>query len=234
MKPRYRRVVVKLSGEVLAGDEGPLGAGGLQLYAEELRRAREAGAELGVVVGGGNIARGAALAHLPPVAGHTIGMLATVLNALALREVLAQGGVPSLLQSALPVPGVADPLDPWGARAALDRGEVVLFAGGTGNPFVTTDTAAVVRALAVGAEAVLKGSKVDGVYEDDPARHPAARLLPRLTPEEYLARGLRVLDRTAVTLAGEHRLPIVVFNATRPGALLAALRGETGSLIAAK
>lgn len=232
MRLRYRRAVVKLSGEVLAGDEGPLDSGGLQLYADELCSAREAGAELGVVVGGGNIARGAALPHLSPVAGHTIGMLATILNAIALREVLTQRGVPALLQSALPIPGVADPVDPWRARAALERGEVVLFAGGTGNPFVTTDTAAVVRALALGAEAVLKGSKVAGVYDSDPVKNPKARLLPRLTPGEYLARGLRVLDPAAVALAGEHGLPIVVFDAASPGALLAALRGEKGSLIA--
>ncbi len=231
MTLRFRRVAVKLSGEILAGGEGPLGERGLQLYAEELRAAREAGAEVAVVVGGGNIARGAALAHLSPVAGHTIGMLATVLNALALREALAQRGVPSLVQSALPIPGVADPVDPWVARAALDQGEVVLFAAGTGNPFVTTDTAAVVRALSVGAQAVLKGSKVDGVYDADPVQSPRAQLLPRLTPRDYLARGLRVLDPAAVALAGEHGLPIVVFAATRKGALLAALGGKIGSTI---
>lgn len=232
MTLRYRRALVKLSGELLAGSNGPLDGGGLLFCAREIRAARDGGAKLAVVVGGGNVARGSALSHLPPTAGHTIGMLGTVINGVALRETLWAEGVPSLLLSALPCPGVAEAVDPWRARAAMDAGEVVLFAAGTGNPFVTTDTAAVIRALAVGAEVVLKGSKVDGVYEADPAVNSRARPIPRLTHREYLTRGLRVMDGAAVAIAGDHGLLLVVFRADREGALLAALCGEIGSTIA--
>lgn len=232
MSLRWRRGLVKLSGELLAGPDGPLDSGGLRFCAREIAAAREAGAELAIVIGGGNVARGSALSSVPPLAGHTIGMLGTLINGVALREALGQAGVPSLLMSALPLPGVAEAVDPWRARAALEAGQAVLFAAGTGNPFVTTDTAAVIRALAVGAEAVLKGSKVDGVYETDPAVDATARPLRELSHREYLARGLRVLDGAAVAIAGEHRLPIVVFRAAAEGALLGALRGETGSVIA--
>ncbi|HAZ31002.1 TPA: UMP kinase [Candidatus Acetothermia bacterium] len=232
MKLRYHRALVKLSGELLAGPCGPLDAGGLSFCAREIRTARDAGAKLAVVIGGGNVARGSALPHLPPVAGHTIGMLGTLLNGVALREALAEEEVPSVLMSALPCSGVADPVDAWRAREALDSSQVVLFAAGTGNPFVTTDTAAVIRALAVGAEAVLKGTNVDGIYESDPAKDPGAHLIPRLAHREYLARGLKVMDAAAVAIAGDHGLPILVFRADREGSLLSALRGEIGSLIA--
>lgn len=232
MTLRWKRVVVKLSGEMLAGPDGPLDSRGLRFYAQEIGAARRAGAELALVIGGGNVARGAALSSVPLVAGHTIGMLGTLINGIALREALLEAGIPALLMSALPLPGTAAAVDPWGARAALERGEVVLFAGGTGNPFVTTDTAAVIRALAVGAEAVLKGSKVDGIYETDPAVDGTARPLRELSHRDYLARGLKVLDGAAVAIAGEHRLPIVVFRAGAGGELLAALRGQSGSVIA--
>ena len=231
MNLRWKRVVVKLSGELLAGPEGPLDRGGLRLYAREIASARGAGAQVAIVIGGGNVARGSALSSVPPLAGHTIGMLGTLINGIALREALREEGIPALLLSALPLPGVAETVDPWRARSALEAGEVVLFAAGTGNPFVTTDTAAVIRALAVGAEAVLKGSKVDGVYANDPALDPTARPLRELSHRDYLARGLKALDAAAVAIAGEHGLPIVVFRAAQ-GALLSALRGEIGSVIA--
>lgn len=229
-KLRWRRAVLKLSGELLAGD-GPLDKEGLSFYAREIKEARAAGAELAVVMGGGNVARGSALPHIPQTAGHAIGMLATLINGVALREALTQAEVPVLLLSALPCQGIADPVDPWRARKALDEGMVVLLAAGTGNPFVTTDTAAVIRALSLSAEVVLKGSKVDGVYTADPAKDPAAKPLNRITPREYLEKELRVMDLAAVAIAGDHGLPIYVFRADRPGALLAALRGEGGSLI---
>lgn len=222
---------MKLSGELLAGEGGPLDAGALSFYAQEVGAAREAGAEIALVIGGGNVARGSALAHIPLTAGHTIGMLGTLINGIALREAFQAQGLPCLLQSALPCPGVAEPVDPWEAKSALAAGHVVLFAAGTGNPFVTTDSAAVIRALSVGAEVLLKGSKVDGVYETDPEKTPSARPIPRLSHREYLTRGLKVMDEAAVAIAGEHALPIVVFRADREGALLAALRGEQGSLI---
>ena len=231
MSLRWKRALLKISGEVLGGKEGPLDSGAFSFYAAEIGRAREAGAELAVVVGGGNVARGAALTFLPPTAGHTVGMLGTLLNGLVLRELLLARGVPALLMSALPVPGVAEAVDPWRAKEALSRGAVVIFAAGTGDPFVTTDTAAVIRALSVEAEVVLKGSKVPGLFEDDPKKNPNAKLLPRLSHGEYLARGLRVMDGAAVAIAQEHGLPLVVFQADREGAVLEALQGKRGSLI---
>ena len=233
MKERlsWRRAVLKLSGELLGGEKGPLDERGLIFFAQEIREARKAGVELAVVPGGGNIARGAALPHIPQTTGHTIGMLATLINGLALREALARVGVPSLLMSAIPCAGVAEPVDPWRAREALGEGKVVLLSAGTGNPFVTTDTAAVIRALALQAEVVLKGSKVAGVYPDDPKAVPDVQPLPRISHKEYLARGLRVMDLAAVSIAGDHGLPIFVFRADQPGGLLSALQGKGGSLI---
>lgn len=231
MRLRWKRALLKISGEVLGGKEGPLDKGAFSFYAEEIGRAREAGAELAVVVGGGNVARGAALPFLPPTAGHTVGMLGTLLNGVVLREFLLARGIPALLMSALPVAGVAEAVDPWRAKEALSSGAVVIFAGGTGDPYVTTDTAAVIRALSVDAEVVLKASKVPGLFEDDPLKNPSARLLPRLSPGEYLARGLRVMDGAAVAIAGENALPIVIFQMDREGALLEALAGKRGSLI---
>lgn len=232
MKLRWQRALVKLSGELIGRGGESLAREGLRFYAREVGAARGAGVKLAVVVGGGNIARGSALSHLPPTTGHTIGMLGTLINGLALREVLTEEGIPSLLMSALPCPGVAEAVDPWRAHAALEEGHVVLFSAGTGNPFVTTDTAAVIRALAVGAEVVLKGSNVDGIYTTDPKTDPTAQPLPTLAPREYLARGLRAMDGAAVAIAADHGLPIVVYRGDREGALVAALQGEGGSLIA--
>ena len=228
---RWRRAVLKLSGELLGREGGPLDHGALSFFAREIKGARDAGAELAVVVGGGNIARGSALPHIPPTAGHAIGMLSTLINGVALREALSEAGVPALLLSALPCQGVAEAVDPWRAREALAAGQVVLLAAGTGNPFVTTDTAAVIRALALEAEAVLKGSKVPGVFSADPSKDPQAELILRLSHGEYLSRGLKVLDPAAVAIAAEHSLPIYVFQADREGGLLSALRGQGGSLI---
>lgn len=231
MKLRWKRALLKLSGEVLGGKEGPLDKGAFSFYAGEIGRAREAGAELGVVVGGGNVARGAALTFLSATAGHTVGMLGTLLNGVALREFLLREGIPALLMSALPVEGVAEPVDPWRAKEALASGAVVIFAAGTGSPYVTTDTAAVIRALSVDAQVVLKASKVPGLFDDDPQKNPNAHLIPRLSHGEYLARGLRVMDGAAVAIAGENHLPIVIFQADREGAVLEALLGKRGSLI---
>ncbi len=232
MRLRWGCALVKLSGELLAGPGGPLDEGGLNFCARELGAARAAGAKIAIVIGGGNVARGSALTHLPPIAGHAIGMLGTVINGVALREALREEGIPSLLMSALPCPGVAEAVNPWQAQAALEEGHIVLFAAGTGNPFVTTDTAAVIRALALGAEVVLKGSKVDGLYEADPETDPTARPLSRLSHREYLARGLRAMDGAAVAIAADHGLPIVIYRANQEGSLLSALRGEIGSVIA--
>lgn len=231
MSLRWKRALLKISGEVLGGREGPLDKGAFSFYAEEIGRARAGGADLAVVVGGGNVARGAALSFLPPTAGHTVGMLGTLLNGVILREFLLAQGFPAVLMSALPVAGVAEAVDPWRAQEALSSGAVVIFAAGTGDPYVTTDTAAVIRALSVNAQVVLKASKVPGLYDEDPLINPKAQLLPHLSHAEYLARGLRVLDGAAVAIAKEHNLPIVVFQANQEGAVLEALQGKRGSLI---
>ncbi len=225
------RAVLKLSGEVLRGESGPLDEGALVFFAQEIAGALEDGTQLAIVTGGGNVARGASLPHLPAHSGHTIGMLSTMINAVALREALAQQGVPTAVQSAVPCPGIAGPVDVWAGRQALEEGNVLLLAGGTGSPFVTTDTAAVIRALALGAELVAKGSKVDGVYDSDPDDNASAVVLGRLTHAEYLSRSLKVMDAAAVAIAQAHGLPLLVFKVTEPGALLAALHGKTGSLI---
>ncbi len=225
------RAVLKLSGEVLRSDSGPLDEGALVFFAQEIAAARNAQVQLAVVPGGGNIARGVALPHLPAHAGHTIGILSTVINAVALREALSEQDVPTLVQSALPCAGVADPVDVWVGRKALAEGHVLILAGGTGSPFVTTDTAAVIRALALDAELVVKGSKVDGVYDSDPRTNDHAVPIPRLTHAEYLSRGLKVMDAAAVAIAQGHGLSLRVFRVTEAGALLAALRGQRGSLI---
>lgn len=231
MRLRWKRVLLKLSGEVLGGGGGPLDAGALSFYAQEIKRAKEAGAELAVVMGGGNVARGSALSQVPATAGHTIGMLATIINGVALREALHAQGLNCLLMSAIPLAGVAEPVDPWRAEEALAQGAVVLFAGGTGNPYVTTDTAAVIRSLSVGAQAVLKASKVSGIYDKDPLKEPGAVLIPRISHREYLGRGLLVMDPAAVAIAAANGLPILVFQIKDRGDLLAAMGGEHGSLV---
>ncbi len=225
------RAVLKLSGEVLRSDSGPLDEGALVFFAREIATARKDGYQLAVVPGGGNVARGSALPHLPAHAGHTIGMLSTLINAVALREALSAQSVPATVQSALPCPGVAQPVDVWAGRKALAEGDVLILAGGTGSPFVTTDTAAVIRALALDAELVAKGSKVDGIYDSDPQTNDHAVPIPCLTHADYLSRGLKVMDAAAVAIAQGHKLPLLVFRVTKAGSLLAALRGDTGSLI---
>ncbi|MFO8034389.1 MAG: UMP kinase [Candidatus Bipolaricaulota bacterium] len=225
------RAVLKLSGEVLRSDSGPLDEGALVFFAREIAAARSEGTQLAVVPGGGNVARGSALPHLPAHAGHTIGMLSTLINAVALREALADQGVPTVLQSAVPCPGIAGPVDVWAGREALADGQVLLLAGGTGSPFVTTDTAAVIRALALEAELVAKGSKVGGIYDSDPNDNVRAVPIARLTHADYLSRGLKVMDAAAVSIAGEHNLPLIVFKATEPGTLVGAICGRTGSRI---
>lgn len=223
-----RRVLLKLSGELLGGKRPPIDWEAFSFYAREIKRAA-AEAEIAVVVGGGNVLRGAGAPN--PATGHLMGMLATLINGLALRDALEGVGLGAVLLSAVPAPGIADPVDPWRARSELEAGRVVILAGGTGAPYVTTDTAAVIRALSLGAELVLKGSKVEGVYTADPAVEPGAKLIPRLSHADYLRMGLRALDPAAVEIAGENGLPIVIYRADREGALLAALRGEIGSRI---
>lgn len=232
----YRRVVLKLSGEALAGEGHRVDPDALSYIAGELLSVRDLGVEVGVVVGGGNIVRGDDLTRLgmDRVRSDHMGMLATLINAIALEDALRRAGMEAVVQSALPVGEVAEPFRRERAVRHLEEGKVVIFACGTGNPFFTTDTAAALRAAEVGAEVVLKGThSAEGVYDRDPAKFKDAVKLDRLTYEEVLKMGLRAMDVTAVSFCMERKLPIVVFNILTPGNFLRAVSGKAvGTTIA--
>jgi uridylate kinase len=224
-----RRVLLKLSGEALAGSAGfGVDPGVVARLCRDIAAARDAGTQVGLVVGGGNLFRGAALqaAGLGRVTGDQMGMLATVMNGLAFRDLLRQTGVPSVLFSAIELPGVAERFHRDQAVAALERGDVAVFGAGTGNPFFTTDTAACLRGIEIDAEAVLKATKVDGVYSADPHRNPDAERFDELTYEDVLARDLAVMDLTAICLCRDHDMPLVVFDMESEGALIRLVNGE--------
>ncbi|HEX4554852.1 MAG TPA: UMP kinase [Xanthobacteraceae bacterium] len=225
----YRRVVIKLSGEALSGAE-PFGIdrATIERYAADLVAARALGITLGVVVGGGNILRGVEIsAHgVSRPTGDAMGMLATVMNALVLEAAIERAGAPARTMSALAMPQVCETYERQRALRHLDDNRVVIFAGGTGNPFFTTDTTAVLRAAEMGAQAVLKATNVDGVYSADPKLDPKALRYERLTHQEAIDRNLKVMDATAFALARENRIPIIVFSIRAKGAIEAVLRGE--------
>ncbi|GIU92429.1 MAG: uridylate kinase [Acidimicrobiia bacterium] len=228
-EPR-RRVLLKLSGEAFADPEVGYGLDPATVtrVAEEIAEAHGEGHEIAVVVGGGNIFRGVSQAAkgMDPATADYMGMLATVINALALRDALEKQGVPTRVQSAITMQQLAEPYIRLRAIRHLEKGRVVIFAAGTGNPFFTTDTTAALRAVEIGAEVLLKASKVDGIYDRDPAGDDGAQRIEELTYMDFLARGLRVMDSTAVTMCKEHGIPIVVFDMTRPGNIVRAVRGE--------
>jgi uridylate kinase len=223
--PRY---LLKLSGEAL-GETG-FDAGKAAFFAAEVNEARalQPDLQLAILVGGGNLWRGrdAAGFGFAPAIADQIGIAATVLNGLVLSETLRAKGLRARVFSPWPLAAAAAPHDIVAETDALQAGEIVVFAGGTGNPFFTTDTAAVLRGLEIGAQAVLKGTKVAGVFDADPHHHPTARKYDRLAYDEALARDLKVMDATAFALAREHRLPIFVFDAFTPGNITAALSGS--------
>lgn len=229
-QPKYKRVLLKLSGEVLAGERGfGIEPQVLQRIANEIMELHIMGLEMGIVVGGGNIFRGlkdAAKYAIKRVTGDYIGMLATVINALALQDALENLGAETRVMTAIEMRDVAEPYIQRKALRHLELGRIVIFAAGTGNPFFTTDTAASLRALQIGAEVVLKGTDVDGVYERDPHQDPSARKFDEITHIEALKLGLKVLDATAISLCHEANIPIVVFNICVPGNLKRAVLGE--------
>ena len=240
--PIYRRVIVKISGEALAGRNGDkAGEPGdfgiqhatLERIAADLVAARALGITLGVVVGGGNFMRGAGATNkgLPRVTGDMMGMLATVMNALALEAAIEGLGVPARTMSALVMPEVCETYERRRAARHLEQGRVLLLAAGTGNPFFTTDTTAVLRAAELGAQAVLKGTDVDGIYSADPKKDRRAERYDRLTHAQAMERDLKVMDATAFALARENRMPIIVFSIRDNGAIRAALRGEGRSTV---
>ncbi|WP_417658454.1 UMP kinase [Pseudidiomarina sp.] len=235
-KPAYRRVLLKLSGEALMGDE-PFGidAKVLDRMAQEIKELVELGVQVGLVIGGGNLFRGEGLAKagMNRVVGDHMGMLATVMNGLAMRDALHRAFVNARLMSAIELAGVCDSYNWADAISLLKSGRVVIFSAGTGNPFFTTDSAACLRGIEIEAELVLKGTKVDGVYSADPVTNPNAKLFRRISYNDVLEQQLKVMDLAAFTLARDHNLPIRVFNMNKPGVLRAVIMGEEeGTLIA--
>lgn len=227
-EPTYRRVIVKLSGEALSGPEGfGIHQPTVERFAADLVAAHRLNVSLGVVVGGGNILRGAHVSKegLPRPTADSIGMLATVMNGLVLEAAIERAGASARTMSALAMPQVCETYERQRALRHIDEKRVVVFAGGTGNPFFTTDTTAVLRAAEMGCDAVLKATNVDGVYSADPKRDPAAKRFDQITHEEAIARDLKVMDATAFALARENRMPIIVFSIRETGAIEAVLRG---------
>lgn len=232
---KYKRILLKLSGEALSGRETfGIDPKILDLMALEIGQLVGIGVQVGLVVGGGNLFRGAALqaAGLDRVTGDHMGMLATVMNALALRDALERSNISTQVMSSIPMSGVVDHYDRRKAIRALSNGDVVIFSAGTGNPFFTTDSAACLRGIEVEAELVLKATKVDGVYSADPMKVPDAVKFDQLTYDQVLDKKLEVMDLTAILLCRDHKMPLRVFEMERPGALLNIVRGgEEGTLI---
>jgi uridylate kinase len=228
--PGYKRVLLKLSGEAFADPEQGFGidAAIVTSLAKQLAEVQSSGVEVAVVVGGGNIFRGsqAAAMGMERARADYMGMLATVLNGLALADALGQVGAECRVMSAIWMQEVAEPFIRGRALRHLERGMIVIFVGGTGNPYFTTDTAASVRALEVGAEALLKGTKVDGVYDSDPLLNPDAKRIDHLEYIEVLNRGLKVMDATAISLCMDNKMPIVVFDLNRDGNIKRVVQGE--------
>ena len=225
---RYQRALLKLSGEALLGDK-PFGIDDAvtDRLAAEVEGALALGTRIGIVIGGGNIFRGMTIARNGGnrVAGDQMGMLATVMNAIGFEQKLASRGMRTRLFSAVPMPSFCETFSQRAAQAAYDSGEAVLFAGGTGNPFVTTDTGAALRAAEMGADGLFKATMVDGIYTADPKLDPSATRYDRLTYDEAIGRGLKVMDLAAMALARDSRIPIIVFSIHEPGGFLDLLKG---------
>ncbi len=228
-RPAYKRILLKLSGESLAGQEKyGISLETLRRFASDIKKVVECGVEVGLVVGGGNIFRGISEAarEMDRVSADYMGMLATVLNALALQNALENIGVFTRVQTAIPMNQVAEPFIRRRAIRHLEKGRVVIFAAGTGNPYFTTDTAAVLRAIEIEAEVILKGTRVDGVYTADPEKDPTAVKFDELSYMKVVKDGLRVMDTTAITLSMDNKLPIIVFNMEEEENLKRVVLGE--------
>lgn len=228
--PRFRRILLKMSGEALMGNRGfGHDPSTLTRLAEEVESVHAQGVEQCLVIGGGNLIRGDTLAAAQGIEranADYMGMLATVINALAVQSVLEQAGLQTRVLSAIPMAAVCEPYIRRRAIRHMEKGRIVICAAGTGNPFFTTDTAAALRAAELGCDALLKGTKVDGVYSDDPVRNPEAKRFDLLTYHEVLTKDLKVMDASAISLARESAIPIIVFSLRTPGALKRVLRGD--------
>jgi uridylate kinase len=235
IQPAYKRILLKLSGEALMGDDAfGINRATIVRMVEEIAEITHMGVEVAVVIGGGNIFRGVAggSVGMDRATADYMGMLATIINALALQDALRKAGIETRVQSALTVEQVAEPYIRGKAMRYLEEGRVVIFAAGTGNPFFTTDTAAALRGMEMGVDVVLKATKVDGIYTDDPQRNPAATRYESLTFDEAVNKQLKVMDATALTLCRDQNLPIRVFSIFKPGALRRVISGENeGTLV---
>ena len=232
---KYKRILLKLSGEALSGEEG-FGISGPRVdrLTDEIKKVHQAGVGLGLVVGGGNIVRGAVAAAggMDRVSGDYMGMLATVINALALQDMLEKKDVETRVMTAIRMEELAEPYIRRRALRHLEKGRLVLFAGGTGNPYFSTDTAAVLRAIEIEADVIIKATKVEGVYSADPVADPNATLIRRISFLEVMTRELAVMDTTAISLCKDNDLPVIVLNLKHPDVFLKAARGEqVGTLI---
>jgi len=225
--PRYRRILLKLSGEALMGQQSfGISPDELNRLADEILEIHSLGVEVALVIGGGNIFRGASAEGMDRVAGDHMGMLATVMNAIALQETLERRQLDTRVLSALEIRQLAEPFLRRRALRHLEKGRVVIFAAGTGNPYFTTDSAAALRAMEIRAEVLMKATKVDGVYTADPFKDPSAELLRQVGYLEVLERGLEVMDTTAITLCMNNKMPIVVFNLRKPGNIRRVVCGD--------
>lgn len=236
-KPMYRRVLVKLSGEALQGDHlFGIDASKLSRIVQEIAGITELGVQVALVIGGGNLIRGADLcaAGFDRVTADQMGMLATVINGLALRDAFREKSIPATLMTAFPVPSIAEQYDRSKAQDELQQGKIIILSAGTGNPLVTTDSAAALRGIEIGVDIVLKATKVDGVFDDDPIKNQKAERYHSLTYDEVIAQRLGVMDLTAILLCQDHDLPLRVFNMNKQGALKRIMLGEDiGTLIQA-
>tara|TARA_B110000285_G_scaffold22700_1_gene21927 strand:- start:638 stop:1345 length:708 start_codon:yes stop_codon:yes gene_type:complete len=226
---KYKRVLLKLSGESLMGEKAfGIDNNRLKSYAEQIKEVRELGVEVAIVIGGGNIFRGvqAEEGGMDRTHGDYMGMLATMINAMALQASLESAGVESRLQSAIEMKAIAEPFIRRKAMRHLEKGRVVIFGAGTGNPYFTTDSAAALRAIEVNADAILKGTRVDGVYSADPEKDPNATKYDMISFDDVYSKGLNIMDMTAFTLCKENDLPIIVFDMDTPGNLKQVLAGE--------
>lgn len=232
---KYKRVLLKLSGEALMGEKDyGIDHNRLSIYAAEIKAAADAGVEIAIVIGGGNIFRGIQTDNgaIERVQGDYMGMLATMINSMALQSALESAGMNTRLQSAIKMEQIAEPFIRRRAVRHLEKGRVVIFGAGTGNPYFTTDTAASLRAIEIEADVILKGTRVDGIYDSDPEKNPDAKKFEEISFDEVYKLGLNVMDMTAFTLCNENNLPILVFDMNTEGNLTALLKGEkVGTLV---
>jgi len=231
---KYKRVLLKISGEAIGSREGAFDLTAVRRISDEIRRLCELGCEIGIVIGGGNIVRGGTLSEhgLDRVQSDYMGMLATIINGILFETILQNEGVSAVVQSALRVETLTEDIVLKHTRSSLAEGKVILFAGGTGSPYFTTDTAAALRACEIGADALLKATKVDGVYDKDPVKYEDATFFPALSYQEVLYRDLKVIDMAAVAMCREQRIPIIIFNLLSEGNIEKIVRGyDVGTTI---